>query len=398
MSYYLLTEETAIAYAREKLPQFKEGDFNCKEIGDGNLNYVFRIWQEGGPSVIIKQAGDLSRLSKVPYSRDRNRIEAEIMKRQGEYATGFVPEIYFYDDEMTAMAMEDMTGYTVMRTSLNEGVIFPTFAEDITDYLVGILLKSSDLVIHPKDKKEAVKFFTNPELCDITERFIFTDPYLNGPGRNPDFEPNRDFVKKEIYDDTAIHAEAAKMKYIFMTKAESLLHGDLHTGSIFVKEGSTKVFDAEFGFYGPMGFDIGLLMANLMFAHARATCAYVGNAPKDEYLKWLEDTIVSIPELFKTKFIAAFNELCADPMLKTKGYAHSLLGDIMSDTAGMCGAELIRRTVGLAGVADLRAIEDIEARAVAERKCVMAGKRMMTYRFQSMSGQDYLDAMEAYVG
>ena len=47
-----------------------------------------------------------------------------------------------------------------------------------------------------------------------------------------------------------------------MTAAEALIHGDLHTGSIMVNQDETKVIDPEFAFYGPMGFDVGLLLAN----------------------------------------------------------------------------------------------------------------------------------------
>ncbi len=48
-----------------------------------------------------------------------------------------------------------------------------------------------------------------------------------------------------------------------MNNAQALLHGDLHTGSIFVNQDSTKVIDPEFAFYGPMAYDIGALIANL---------------------------------------------------------------------------------------------------------------------------------------
>ena len=34
-----------------------------------------------------------------------------------------------------------------------------------------------------------------------------------------------------------------------MTNAQALLHGDLHTGSVFVRDDSTKVIDPEFAFY-----------------------------------------------------------------------------------------------------------------------------------------------------
>ena len=47
----------------------------------------------------------------------------------------------------------------------------------------------------------------------------------------------------------------------------ALLHGDLHTGSIMAEAGKTMVIDPEFAFYGPMGFDIGALLANLLLAY-----------------------------------------------------------------------------------------------------------------------------------
>lgn len=58
-----------------------------------------------------------------------------------------------------------------------------------------------------------------------------------------------------------------------MTNAQALLHGDLHTGSVFVRKDSTKVIDPEFAFYGPMGYNVGNVMANLMFAWVNADVA-----------------------------------------------------------------------------------------------------------------------------
>ena len=52
----------------------------------------------------------------------------------------------------------------------------------------------------------------------------------------------------------------------FIERAQALIHGDLHTGSIMVTPNSTQVIDPEFGFYGPMGFDIGAFLGNLILA------------------------------------------------------------------------------------------------------------------------------------
>lgn len=52
----------------------------------------------------------------------------------------------------------------------------------------------------------------------------------------------------------------------FCERAQALIHGDLHTGSVMVTPNSTQVIDPEFAFYGPMGFDIGAFVGNLILA------------------------------------------------------------------------------------------------------------------------------------
>lgn len=52
----------------------------------------------------------------------------------------------------------------------------------------------------------------------------------------------------------------------FCERSQALIHGDLHTGSVMVTQDSTQVIDPEFAFYGPMGFDIGAYIGNLVLA------------------------------------------------------------------------------------------------------------------------------------
>jgi len=63
---------------------------------------------------------------------------------------------------------------------------------------------------------------------------------------------------------------AAHYKGLFL-QPQALLHGDLHTGSVMVHPNpnfnSTYVIDPEFAFYGPMGFDIGAILANLYLCY-----------------------------------------------------------------------------------------------------------------------------------
>lgn len=118
-----------------------------------------------------------------------------------------------------------------------------------------------------QEKKKQVKFFTNPELCDITEDLVLTEPYLAQPmnprNKNIVTPGNEDFVREHLYEDETLHGEVAALRNGFMNNAQALIHGDLHSGSIFANEQGIKVIDPEFAFYGPMGYDIGNVIGNL---------------------------------------------------------------------------------------------------------------------------------------
>ena len=95
--YFLLKADDVAEYVQEKLSFFPtDAKFECKEIGDGNLNYVFRLVDKNtGKSIIVKQAGEALRISaEMKISTDRGRIEAKILGIQAGYAPGLVPEVY----------------------------------------------------------------------------------------------------------------------------------------------------------------------------------------------------------------------------------------------------------------------------------------------------------------
>jgi len=397
-TYFLMKTEDVAEYVQEKLSFFPEdAKLESKEIGDGNLNYVFRVKDvETGKSIIVKQADEALRISaEMKISKDRGRIEAKILGIQGKYAPGLVPEVYLYDGVMCALTMQDMVGHTMMRTGLINHEIYPLFADHISTFLVNSLLLTTDVVMGHKEKKELVKSFINPDLCEISEDLVYSEPYMDYNRRNNVFPPNKEFVEKELYEDKKLHLEAAKCKFDFMNNAQSLIHGDLHTGSIFINTEHTYVFDPEFAFYGPMGYDIGNVVANMFFAWCNGDATMEASPEKEEFCEWTLDTIEEIVDQFIAKFKISFKENVTDPMAKTEGFMEWYLDGILRDTAAVAGLESIRRAVGMATVKDLTSIPDEKKRARAERIVIMLAKDYIMNRETSFrSGADYRNAIQ----
>lgn len=394
--YFLMKNTDVLLYAKTKIEDFKNSELECNEIGDGNLNYVFRVIdKKTKKSIIIKQGYEEARISAdIKISTDRNRIEAEILNLQNLYAPGYVPKVYEYDSIMSCIIMEDLLDYEIMRSALMSHKIFPNFSEEISTFLVRTLLLSSDLCLEHKEKKNYVQTYINPELCEITEQLVYTEPYFNCKNRNNVFSLNKKFVEEHLYDDENLHLEVAKLKFDFMNNSQSLIHGDLHTGSIFISEKGTKVIDPEFGFYGPMGYDIGNIIANLIFSWNNGNSTINDSEKKEIYLEWVEHEISKIIDLFKEKFMELYKEKCSEKLAKNNKFMEFYLRNIISDTAGVAGLELIRRTVGLANVKDITSIIDEEKRKNAERINILVGKKYILNRNEIKDGNDFLQILK----
>lgn len=391
-TYFLMDTEEIKSYAQKNIPFMRDAqNLEATEIGDGNLNYVFRVKDlDSGKSVIIKQAGHTARISEdIKLSTDRIRIETRALQLAAEKTPTLVPKIYLFDKVMSCCAMEDLSDFTIMRAALMEHQIFPHFAEHISTYMAENLLPSTDVIMEPKEKKKYVKNFINPELCEISEDLVFTEPYYDQNSRNIILSENIQFVHKNLYDNEELKLEVAKLKYLFLTKSQSLLHGDLHTGSIFITQKETKIIDPEFAFYGPIGYDVGNVLANLCFSWVN------GSAHKNkEFTDWLEITIRDTIDLFQEKFkqvwLREAREMFA---VRSETFLDFYLQDSMSDTAGMAGLEINRRIVGLAKVKDITELEHSQ-RIQAEQLCISIANRLILERHELQTGADFVRVLE----
>ncbi|PSL40123.1 5'-methylthioribose kinase [Planomicrobium soli] len=371
-SYKALTDESAIALA-ESLNFFSQGaKLESQEIGDGNLNYVFKITDgESGKGLIIKQALPYAKVvgESWPLTLKRATIEANALKKHGEFVPELVPAVYATNEELAFTVMEDLSHLTIAREGLISGEAYPKLSADIGKYLAKTLFHTSDFALHPFEKKRLAVEFSNPELCKITEDLIFTDPFFDH--ETNDFEPELQTAVEAIWNNGPLKLEAAKLKKSFLTEAEALLHGDLHTGSIFASETETKVIDPEFAFYGPIGFDVGLFLANLI-----AQAVTREGEKREAVIRHIENTW----KVFSSTFSELWEEKGIEAFKDTKGYKEFVLEKIFQDAIGFAGCELIRRTIGLAHVKDLDGIEEPERRIGLKKQVLQTGEALIVKR------------------
>ncbi|MEW5785718.1 MAG: S-methyl-5-thioribose kinase [Bacillota bacterium] len=399
-TYFLMQPDDVIDYVREKLNYFiPDADLECKEIGDGNINYIFRVWDKNSDhSAIVKQAGETARISDdFKLSTYRTKIESDVLQLAAKLAPGLVPVVYKYDDVMNCCVMEDLSNYVIMRQGLIDHNKYPLFADHITTFMANTLLLTTDVVMDHKKKKELVKLYINPELCEITEDLVYTEPFNDYNRRNHVFPPNLKWVTREIYDDNELLLEVAKLKFNFLTNAQALIHGDLHTGSIFIRPDSTKVIDPEFAFYGPIGYDVGNIIANLLFAWVNADATIDDEEERADFTGWIESTVVEVIDLFKSKFLKVWQENATEILAKVNGFDRWYLDTVIRDTAAVAGLELCRRILGLAQVKDITSISDEDTRVRAEKICLTCAKAYIKQRDSFRKGEDFLIAFKEAV-
>jgi 5-methylthioribose kinase len=370
--YEPLTESSAIALAI-RLKLFEEGAIlSCKEIGDGNLNLVFHIVNEKtGEGIIIKQALPYAKVvgESWPLTLKRATIEANALLTYANYVPEFVPKVYYTDEIYAITVMEDLSHLQIARSGLIEGKTFPLLSEHIGTYLAKTLFYTSDFALDPQQKKQLAQQFTNPELCKITEDLVFTDPFFDRETNNFEEELREDV--ENLWRDFQVKLETAKLKNKFLTQGQALIHGDLHTGSIFANDQETKVIDPEFAFYGPLGFDLGQFIANLL----------LNALSREENAR--EPLFIHIEKTWNV-FSKTFSELWAKESLEiytsVDGYLSHVLKETLADAIGFAGCEVIRRTIGLAHVADLDGIANKEKRLTAKRNALTLGKHLILKR------------------
>ncbi|HEY7843261.1 MAG TPA: S-methyl-5-thioribose kinase [Bradyrhizobium sp.] len=374
--------------------------WTISEVGDGNLNLVFIVKGTKG-GIAVKQALPYVRLvgESWPLPLSRSHYEYLALTHQARLAPGLVPAVLHHNEALALVAMELLEPHIIMRKGLVAGTTYPHFVEEITTFLARTLFFSSDLALPAAEKKEGIAAFAgNHALCKITEDLIFTDPYRVAE-QNRWTSPWLDATAESFREDLEAHVAISRLKLKFLGSPEALIHGDLHTGSIMVTERETRVIDPEFAFYGPMGFDIGAVIGNLLMSYVASPGHERSPNERRAFDAWVLQTVEQVWTEFARKFLELWrNEANGDayPATLFEGSAgvqrleverQAYIARLFADTVSFAAAKTIRRILGLAHNIDFELIEDEKLRATCEARSLRLARDMLvnTGSFPSIS-------------
>ncbi len=380
--------------------------WRVREVGDGNLNLVFIVEGAHG-ECCVKQALPYLRAAgpSWPMSPQRAFFETSYYGAVAPHVGRSIPRIYHYDPELYCTVMERLSPHIILRQGLCAGLRYPRLARDLGEYVARASFFTSDLAVPFERKMQGVALFAqNRELIRITVDLVFTDPYHASP-RNRHTSPHLDGIAAELRRDGPLKAAAARFGQKFLTEAQALIHGDLHSGSVMVTAEETRVIDPEFAFYGPIGFDLGALFGNLLLAWY----AQPGHStPQDDrraYQDWILEQAGAFWSAFREHFLALWREdgagdafaavLRSDPAdgAAFEAARGAFLDSLFADMLGFAACKMIRRIVGFAHVLDFERIGDAAVRAGCEARALAMARALLTHPEDFRSPQAVFDAL-----
>lgn len=374
--------------------------WSVSEIGDGNLNLVF-IVSSGGASVIVKQALPYVRLvgDSWPLPLYRAYYENCALTRQAARTTNAVPEVFYFDEAQALIVMEHLKPHVILRNKMINGERVEGLGRFVGEFCAKTAFRGSELSMLSADKKADVGVFSgNVEIPAITEALVFTDPYFSAEMNN--HNALLDPVVAALRSNVELKACVQKMLMKFASNTETLLHGDLHSGSIMSTDTESKVIDPEFAQYGPMGFDLGMVTANFLMAYFSQPAHRV--ADLDNYQQWILSVISDCFRSYREEFKRLWHSertgmLYPKSLFEDQGHDSSsacdrLLADVHTDAMAFCGIEMHRRCLSLAHNADFENIEDAAVRAPLEARNLEMGTQLILLA-KSVSDESLLLSM-----
>lgn len=395
-----ITKDNIIPYLKEHMPELKDcdsivisqvGEGSQEEDGDGYVNFIFRIHTDKG-NFVLKQGQELARTGRDPIAMYRNKLEYDSMRIRYAIVPEYTPFLKFYDAENNLFVMEDVSDLRIVRFQLNKNRMFPDLGRKCGECMAKMEFYTSEYFLSREEYRKLQAKFANTEMRKIMEDGMFMDIFNTEVERGLGEEFNT-FARGIMYD-PRFETERFKLRRNFMSHADGLIHGDMHTSNIFASEDAMKVIDMEFSFIGPFGYDLGYLTGNLISQYCAACFKpFASEAARREFKAYLLATIKSLFETYFKTFAACWDKDAKERYQGADGLRRSIFDEIMRDAPGYAAIVNWFRCTGEIEYPDFEVIGNLEDKRHAQTLSLMMDWQLMFQREQFMSVDDLIDVI-----
>lgn len=358
-----------------KLRKMDDNILEIREIGTGNINYIYKIQYSDNISIILKHAKERARISKeIILSPKRNHWEANAMKICKKYNDKFIPTVYLINPHNSYFIMEDLSDYTDLKVTLNNGNIVEYFIDNLKEYFENVIQSIDKIKYEVDNMASAVN--NNIDLINLTKRLVFEEPYIESTN-NVHSKQNKDYIYHKLYTDKEVKKAVLEAKMIFESQKTTLIHGDLHTGSILIsnEKKDIRIIDYEFAMIGPLSYDVGNLLAHftMIYIYEEYKKNKKSKKGSGKFLNWISDVIEFILSIINKNSYLDDNKIIR-------------LSEMFSAT------EIIRRTIGLAKFYKMQDYPE-EDKIILEKICISVGRKLLLEPGLFTDMTEYLDTI-----
>ena len=316
------------------------------EFGDGNMNHIFRV-RNGDDSLIIKQSMPHGKIDVSVFEPVcRGVYEIRYVDLYEKYMPEMIENRIHSDETMALSVYRDYSGYSTLRRELMANKPVNGFGVFCGRYLARALYYSSIFGLGIERKKQLEPTFSNVRSRKLTEDYILISPFFDSPDNCLD-DVSRPFAEI-IWNDNDVVSVSKLLAIDFVSNKQCLIHGDFHPGNLFVGDGMFVVSDFDFASWGPIAYDIGTMIGNLVLSY-RTQC-------NTDVRSSILNEMQTIFGAFKTEFAKLAPEL-------TDNAIRHFCDDAMKKSLGYAGCTVAGRSYGYARFPEITSINDDEVRA-----------------------------------
>ncbi len=235
----------------------KEHITKITKAGEGNMNVVLRV-TTSTRTIIIKQSRPyVQKYKDIPAPIERIAVEKSFYEAIGTGAIKEnIPTIIGFDPESYILMMEDLGNCDDMS--------FIYHQRTISNYQFEKLIEIS-YQIH--NTATPIDFPANMKMRELNHQHIFVLPFLTENGFSlDDIQIGLQELSMPFKENENLKKQMTQIGEKYLSKGNTLLHGDYYPGSWMSKNNHLYVIDPEFGFIGFPEFDLGVMAAHLIIA------------------------------------------------------------------------------------------------------------------------------------